>query len=409
MFVNHTSREINVRIVYCGPCGSGAAENLRALHARLPAESRGALFATTWSRRGVLFFDFLPPGLGAVRGYAIRVHVYAFDAERPGGDPCDLHFQDVDGVVFVADERAARFEANLAAMERARNSLAARNYDPSAVPLVIQVFRRGAEGGVSLAEIRAAIDHGVYPAVEAAADGAGVFDTLKSVLRSTLAAMAKSALHEWEETPEQKRRGEAFLARARITGHYGAYFGEATDELGAAADPRDDAFVIMVHGATATRPWVAFGTAGFSLTPRAAAGDDSRLELVAYASKVDGALAHALAALGNLVVRPAPGEAALSTYHLVKLDDPRHAYRDFVLVPPPEGEAFGRFTDAMFSTWATGGREAAVTVSFLQAVPITAEMAQAARAEGGEAWWRRALAAGVDARTGWEDWFRGKG
>jgi hypothetical protein len=206
MFVNTTTREINVRIVYCGATGSGAAENLRGLHPRLAPESRGRIVTSEAGPRRVTFFDFLPEGLGQVRGFTIRVHLYALDSDDTHVDDCDLSaFQDVDGVVFVADPRPERLAANIAGLERVGRSLATRGYAWETMPVAFQVLHREAEASFDGRELRDALAPGDRPWNEArAVDGGGVFDTVKAILRVTLTAMAAGRLREWVD-PEKQR------------------------------------------------------------------------------------------------------------------------------------------------------------------------------------------------------------
>jgi hypothetical protein len=198
MFIHHASRELNVRIVYCGPPGSGASENLRVIHARLAPETRSELVTAESENRTMVFFDFLPEGLGKVRGYTIRLHLYALDTERDTADDCDLStFQDVDGVVYVVDPRAERFEANIAGVERIATTLAQRQNDWRSTPAVFQLLHRAAEHERDHDALRAAMAPGERPWLEAAADGTGMFDTLKAILRATLIAMGRGQLREW--------------------------------------------------------------------------------------------------------------------------------------------------------------------------------------------------------------------
>lgn len=199
MFVNHVTREINVRVVYCGPTGASASANLRELHARLRPDARGRLVTSEDGRRRVVFFDFLPDGLGQVRGFTIRVHLYALDSDDPGVDDCDLsRFQDVDGVVFVADPREARIEANIAGFERVARSVEALGYAWATMPVAVQVLHRGPAADRDTTELRGALAPGARPWTEAsAADGSGMFDTVKAVLRAVLTAMAAGRLKEW--------------------------------------------------------------------------------------------------------------------------------------------------------------------------------------------------------------------
>jgi GTPase SAR1 family protein len=111
-----------------------------------------------------LFFDFLPLDLGTIKGFQIRFHLYTvpgqvyYDASRK------LILRGVDGIIFVADSLASRFDANVESMYNMHENLA--------------------EHGEELNPSR-------YPYFEAVAtQGVGVFDTLKNVSKQVLRKLA---------------------------------------------------------------------------------------------------------------------------------------------------------------------------------------------------------------------------
>jgi hypothetical protein len=203
MFINGASREINVRIVYCGATGSEARKNLVHVHGRLSPDSRGELRTVEREARRVTFFDFLPEGLPSVRGFAVRVHLYALDSGTPSVDDCDVSaFSDVDGVVFVVDPRPARLEANIAGLERVQRSAEVRGYRWDLLPAVFQVLHRGDGNAAEDAALREAIAPGSKAwTVARVESGEGMFATVKEVLREVLSSMAKGHLREWTPPP----------------------------------------------------------------------------------------------------------------------------------------------------------------------------------------------------------------
>src|SRR5690242_20011958 len=103
--VQHTVKELHLKLVYYGPGFGGKTTNLEYLHAQSKPEYRGKLLSLTTEAERTLFFDLLPVELGTYRDYTIRLHLCTvpgqirFDATRR------LVLRHADGVVFVADSQ----------------------------------------------------------------------------------------------------------------------------------------------------------------------------------------------------------------------------------------------------------------------------------------------------------------
>jgi signal recognition particle receptor subunit beta len=57
-----------------------------------------------------LFFDFLPMGLGKIRGCDVRVQLYTVPGQVKYSSTRKLVLRGVDGIVFVADSLEVRRE-----------------------------------------------------------------------------------------------------------------------------------------------------------------------------------------------------------------------------------------------------------------------------------------------------------
>lgn len=173
--IDHGTREIACTVLYCGPPGSGKSSSLRYLGGR--ARHRQA-FST--NRTDILSLD-----LGTIAGYAVRFRVYAPGSDASGGSH-RLMLRGADGVVFVADSQAVRFDDNRAGLEAL---LDAR--DP-AIPLLIQYNKQDlpAEFLVPPAELAAALGPG-HPGVPTdALHGPGVFEAFSMLASLVLARFA---------------------------------------------------------------------------------------------------------------------------------------------------------------------------------------------------------------------------
>ncbi len=191
-FVNYSSREINCKIVYYGPGLCGKTTNLQYIHKRMDPESRGKMISLATETERTLFFDFLPLSMGEVRGFKTRFHLYTvpgqvfYDASRR------LILRGVDGVVFCADSQLTRMDANVESLENLRINLREQGYDPERIPLVMQYNKRDVNGVASVSELHALLNYRNVPEFESSAlTGAGVFETLKSIIKLVLIDLKK--------------------------------------------------------------------------------------------------------------------------------------------------------------------------------------------------------------------------
>jgi len=186
-FINYAAREINCKIVYYGPGLCGKTTNIQWIHEKTRPDSKGKLISLATETERTLFFDFLPIELGTIRGFRTRFHLYTvpgqvfYDASRK------LILKGVDGVVFVADSQEMRMDANLESVHNLRQNLAEHNFDLQSIPYTLQLNKRDLPSAVPLETLERELrikDEPVFEAV--ATKGAGVFDTLKSIVKQVL-------------------------------------------------------------------------------------------------------------------------------------------------------------------------------------------------------------------------------
>lgn len=192
-FINYASREINCKIVYYGPGLCGKTTNLQYIYDATAPTAKGKLISLATETDRTLFFDFMPLELGTVRGFKTRFHLYTvpgqvfYDASRK------LILKGVDGVVFVADSQEERMDANIESLYNLEENLSANGYDLSKVPYVLQLNKRDLPNVIPADEMVAELHRNGEPIHEAvASNGAGVFDTLKSVAKQVLTELRKS-------------------------------------------------------------------------------------------------------------------------------------------------------------------------------------------------------------------------
>jgi mutual gliding-motility protein MglA len=188
--INYASREIHCKIVYYGPGLGGKTTNLQHVHRTVSPESRGKMLSLTAENERTLFFDFLPVDLGSIRGFTTRFHLYTVPGQVYYNASRRLILKGVDGVVFVADSRPERMDANLTSLENLYENLAEQGHEPGSIPMVVQYNKRDLPDRVPLEDLRAQLNPGGLPDYEAIAiHGDGVLDTLRSVSKHVIEAL----------------------------------------------------------------------------------------------------------------------------------------------------------------------------------------------------------------------------
>lgn len=193
--INFAAHEINFKIVYYGPGLSGKTTNIKQIYSRVPGEAKGELVSLATEDERTLFFDFLPLDLGTVNGFKTRFHLYTVPGQVFYNSSRKLILRGVDGIVFVADSVPSRLRANAESMRSLRENLAEYDLRLSAVPLVIQLNKRDAEGALPIDMVRRVLDpSGQIPVFEAVAqEFKGVFEPLRAVSKMVLEKLAESA------------------------------------------------------------------------------------------------------------------------------------------------------------------------------------------------------------------------
>ncbi|MDO8426254.1 MAG: GTPase domain-containing protein [Deltaproteobacteria bacterium] len=191
-FINYSSREINCKIVYYGAGLCGKTTNLHVIYRKSRPEAKGKMITLATETERTLFFDFLPLSLGDIKGFKTRFHLYTvpgqifYDASRK------LILKGVDGIVFVADSQVERMDANIESFENMKINLEEQGYSLSQIPYVIQYNKRDLPNIVPVAELKKVINENGVPDFEAiAANGTGVFETLKAIVKLILIELKK--------------------------------------------------------------------------------------------------------------------------------------------------------------------------------------------------------------------------
>ncbi len=186
--VNHAHQEIHLKVVYYGPGLGGKTTNLEHIHSRTKPDRRGKLISLATESERTLFFDLLPVEIGTFKGYQVRLHLCTVPGQIAHDRTRRLVLRHVDGIVFVADSQANRMDDNRESILNLAKNLRLQGDDPDVLPLVVQYNKRDLPGVLSVGEVREALGIPTgLPEIEAVAvAGVGVFETLKTILKSCL-------------------------------------------------------------------------------------------------------------------------------------------------------------------------------------------------------------------------------
>jgi len=190
--VNHTTREINSKIVYYGPGLCGKTTNIHLIYHRIAPNQRGKLISLSTETDRTLFFDFLPVELGTIKNYRVRFHLYTVPGQVFYNATRKLVLKGADGVIFVADSQRAMMDANLESLANLRDNFAEMGIDLTDFPMVIQYNKRDLPDIMSIEELNEALNPRDIPFYEAiATTGDGVLKTFTAVSKIVLQDMQK--------------------------------------------------------------------------------------------------------------------------------------------------------------------------------------------------------------------------
>lgn len=195
-FINLRTREIQIKIVYCGPAHSGKTANLRYLYHTRPSAFPSKLLTVTAGGNRTVFFDFLPFTLYAVNGFDLKVRLYTVPGRDLYEETRKTILKGVDGIVFVADASAMR-KTNILALKNLQSNLSAHGKSLARLPLVFQFNKYDlAEQGALLlphttllSDLNSSYRKPYFAA--SAQKGKNVAATLKKIITMSVAAVEK--------------------------------------------------------------------------------------------------------------------------------------------------------------------------------------------------------------------------
>ena len=197
--INLKKREVECKIVYYGPGRGGKTSNLQYIFEKSRKLMTDEMVSIKTKGDLTLFFDFVPMGVGKIKGCDVRVQLYTVPGQVRYSSTRKLVLKGVDGVVFVADSLGVRHEKNLLSLKDLALNLKSYGQNIMNMPLVLQYNKRDlAAEGVPLMSVEAmekAYNHQLkVPSFAASAiTGENVNATLKACLVLTLRSLKKEA------------------------------------------------------------------------------------------------------------------------------------------------------------------------------------------------------------------------
>ena len=197
--INLKKREVECKIVYYGPGRGGKTSNLQYIFQNSRKLMTDEMVSIKTKGELTLFFDFVPMGVGKIKGCDVRVQLYTVPGQVRYSSTRKLVLKGVDGLVFVADSLNVRHEKNILSLKDLAINLQSYGQNIMTIPLVMQYNKRDlAAEGVPLMpveEMEKAYNQQLkVPSFAASAvTGENVNATLKTCLVLTLKSLRKEA------------------------------------------------------------------------------------------------------------------------------------------------------------------------------------------------------------------------
>ncbi len=213
--INYATREVTCKIVYYGPGLSGKTTNLIYIHKKVPSNTKGKLISLATEADRTLYFDFLPINIGTISGFAAKFQLYTVPGQVYYNATRKLVLRGVDGLVFVADSQADKMDENIESLTNMKENIEEYGYNLDELPVVIQYNKRDLPNILPVSELDAKLNSDGWASFGAeAVNGAGVFDSLKMIIKLVL---EKTKRGHSAKPKAEKKVEPAPMAKPEIT------------------------------------------------------------------------------------------------------------------------------------------------------------------------------------------------
>jgi len=186
--VNHAKKEINAKIVYFGPAGSGKSTALTYIYSRIKPSLRGDLKSVPAGADNLQFFDFSPFETPLPHGYHVRLHVYTLTGAVTNPATWKMTLKGADGIMIMVNPAAEYVAETRESVSQLRDFLSAYGIGLHETPAVLQLnsFSQ-VERPDEVTEIAAALDLAAVTTCRSnSASGEGLLEALTTLSRQVL-------------------------------------------------------------------------------------------------------------------------------------------------------------------------------------------------------------------------------
>jgi signal recognition particle receptor subunit beta len=177
--------EVNARILLWGIEGAGKSATLAMIHKKLRPDLRGELRREATRLDPTIYFETLSITIGEIGDLSMRLEVCAVPGAPDQAMTRKQLLDEVDGIVIVLDASPDRIDANYAAIDELRASLAAYGRRLDAFPIVLQYNKRDIADPFAIEELHRRIG----------LDQAAVFETIATTGHGILATLTTISKH----------------------------------------------------------------------------------------------------------------------------------------------------------------------------------------------------------------------
>lgn len=186
--VNHAKKEINAKIVYYGPAGTGKNAALSYIYSRIKPTLRGDLKNVPAGTDNLLFFDFSPFETPLPNGYRVRLHVYTLTGIVTNPATWKMTLKGADGIIIMVNPAVEHAAESRESVSQLRDFLSAYGVGLHDTPAVLQLNSlTPLHDPAQIAEIGVALElSSLASSCSNSANGEGLLEALTSLSRQIL-------------------------------------------------------------------------------------------------------------------------------------------------------------------------------------------------------------------------------